>query len=234
MGHGMQYEKHTIQLLLFLVLAPNIGCNSETLSDKANEQQEIDAVAQCLSQYKAAIKAGDPAMMAPCLIPPMDEWLAALGAQIDANEEFMDVLVEARAIDEDPTRLQAIRQSLNPMSGVSGFEFSDIHVNGNRASAKVVMHVANVAKSSTQRLIRVDGSWRISQGEKDEYSDTDAKELLATSDATKTYAESVRKLADRLKSGDVNGNEALQEFQNLTISVQKQINDIRAANPPKE
>ena len=127
----------------------------------------------------------------PCHAPPQDEWDRATSAQIHANQDYLDTLIAMNALAEDPAKLRAVREQMNPFGGVSHYEFSDIQVEGNHATAKVVMTVGGEQRPSVQKLVNLNGKWYIHSSESDTLSEADAREFKETADVTSEYAKAV-------------------------------------------
>jgi len=214
--------------LLLIIVGPS--CTRSGKRD-LNESANIEAVAKCLNQYKTGVESGDLAGMAPCHVPPQDEWDRATSAQIHANQDYLDTLVAMNALAEDPAKIRAVREQMNPFAGVSHYEFSDIQVEGNHATAKVVMTVGGERRPSVQKLVNVNGKWFIHSGESDTLSEADAREFKETADVTTEYAKAARELTDRVKKHEIAGGDAQKEYLRLNLDLQDKIKKIRAKHP---
>lgn len=185
------------------------------------------SVIDCLSRYKKGYEENNYQLIGSCLYPPMDEMILSQGSLVKSKQSLLEI-VKKKWGDQFVKERRLSVLGLDPFSTILEIEYTNIKVEGNRASADSVKKMINGNRNGSQVLAKANGKWYIVGKEGlPNYSEQTLQQMKYGVNIIRGHANLIHNLGKKVIAGKMNKDEFIENLIHAETNFQSKIRSLQ-------
>lgn len=190
-------------------------------------ENDDKSVRDCLSRYKKGYEENNYQLIASCLYPPMDEMILSQGSLVKSKQTLLEI-VKKKWGDQFVKERKLSVLGLDPFSTILEIEYTNIKVEGNRASADSVKKMINGNRTGIQFLAKANGKWYVAGKEGlPDYSEQKLQQINYGVIIFRDYSNLIDNFGKKVIAGKMNRDEFMNNLIQAETNFQSKIKSLQ-------